>query len=279
MSAPRGAVEEHELHARLDGCLPPERRAAVDAYLAADPELQARLACYAKQQARLRAAFAEESSGPIPARLRLARLLVERRRRRTRRLAQLAASIVLLAIGGVGGWAARDAATALLPGPIASSAMARVVTADAIAAYRVFSVEIRHPVEVDATQQAQLVSWLSRRLGRRLIVPDLSTAGYQLMGGRLLPAEIGAAAQFMYQDGSKHRLTLYLRTGIGGDTAFRFAEKDGVDAFYWSDHGFGYALAARTDRQSLLRIAEIVYRETWEEGEKAKTPPASTPPR
>src|SRR6516162_2252336 len=33
------------------------------------------------------------------------------------------------------------------------------------------------------------------------------------------------------------RLTLCLRAGVGGDTAFRYHEKDGIGAFYWSDEG------------------------------------------
>ena len=80
------------------------------------------------------------------------------------------------------------------------------------------------------------------------------------MGGRLLPAEDGPAAQFMYENCTGERLTLYLRSGIG--------------AFYWSDEGFGYALAARADRGPLLRISEIVHQQTSPDGAKAKIPPA-----
>jgi anti-sigma factor RsiW len=272
MSAVPGAVEEHELHARLDGRLSPERAAEIDAYLATQPEVRARLQRYVEQQGLLRTAFAEETATSIPARLRVARLLAEQRRRRYQRFARIAAAVVLVVAGGIGGWAARDVATLLLPStnPVASNA--RTITADAIAAYKVFSVEIRHPVEVDVAQEAHLVQWLSKRLGQPLVVPDLSAAGFQLMGGRLLPAENGPAAQFMYEKG-KERVTLYLRTGIGGETAFRYSEKNGVGAFYWSDQGFGYALAAKADRDLLLRLSEIVYQQMSAEGAKAKLPP------
>ena len=272
MSARPGAIEEGELHARLDGRLPPERTAEIDAYLASHPEARARLQQYSEQQQRLRAAVAAETAGPIPARLRVTRLLAEQRRRRRRRFTQTAAAAALIIAGGVGGWAARDLTTARLLSTESAPSVARTITADAISAYRVFSVEVRHPVEVDVSHEANLVTWLSKRLGRKLIVPDLTAAGFQLMGGRLLPAEIGAAAQFMYQNG-KDRLTLYLRTGIGGETAFRYSEKNGVGAFYWSDQGFGYALAAKVDRETLLKIAEMVYRQTSGEGAKAKIPP------
>jgi anti-sigma factor RsiW len=277
VSAALGAVDENELHARIDGCLPPERATAVEAYLAAHPEARVRLAEYVEQQRGLRAALAAQTAGPIPARLRLARLVAEQRRRRHLRFARVAAAVALLMAGGVGGWAARDAATALLPPTGGTNSTARMITADAIAAHRVFAVEIRHPVEVDVAQETHLVQWLSKRLGRPLVVPDLSAAGFRLMGGRLLPAETGPAAQFMYESG-KERLTLYLRAGIGGETAFRYSEENGIGAFYWSDQGFGYALAAKADRNLLLRLAEIVYQQTTGDGAKAKIPPKTGKP-
>jgi anti-sigma factor RsiW len=43
-------VEEDQLHARIDGLLPPRRASAVDAYLAANPEAQARFSQYAKER-------------------------------------------------------------------------------------------------------------------------------------------------------------------------------------------------------------------------------------
>jgi anti-sigma factor RsiW len=130
----------------------------------------------------------------------------------------------------------------------------------------VYSPEVRHPVEVAASEQAHLVQWLSKRLGKPLAVPDLSVQGYQLMGGRLLPGDTGARAQFMYQDTSGIRLTLYLGaldTGpngtAGGETAFRFTDDGPVPRFYWVDQGFGYALAGPLPREALLALARVVH--------------------
>jgi anti-sigma factor RsiW len=273
---PGRPVEEDDLHARIDGQLPHERIEDVEAYLAAHPEEQARFSQYAQQRQALRAAFAAQASGPIPNRLRVAHLLAQQRRQGRRHLAQIAAAVCLIVVGGIGGWAARD-----FTGPVSSlppGAVARMITADAIAAYRTFSVEVRHPVEVDAGQEAHLVQWLSKRLGRQLVVPDLAAAGFRLMGGRLLPAEDGPAAQFMYENGNGERLTLYLRTRVGGETAFRYHEEGGIGAFYWSDEGFGYAIAAKADRDLLLRVAELVYQQTSPDGARAKIPPAPAKP-
>ncbi|MBV8336109.1 MAG: anti-sigma factor, partial [Alphaproteobacteria bacterium] len=170
-------VDEGDLHARIDGLLPRHSAAAFDDYLAANPEAQARFSQYAKQRQALRAAFAAQAGGPIPDRLRVARIREERRRRRHRRLVQIAAALGLLILGGVAGWAARDASGPILAS--ASGTAAGVITADAIAAHRTFSVEVRHPVEVNADQEAHLVQWLSKRLGRDLIVPDLASAGFK----------------------------------------------------------------------------------------------------
>lgn len=275
MSGVRGGVEEHELNALVDGRLPPERAAAVDAYLEANPEEKARLQQYSEQQQGLRTALAAQIDEPIPARLRLGRVLAAQRRRWHWQLGAVAAAIVLLVLGGIGGWAARDWNSGLSPASSQSARAAqteRAITADALAAHQVFSVEVRHPVEVDAAQEAHLVQWLSKRLGRALVVPNLASAGFQLMGGRLLPSEDGPAAQFMYQNGD-NRLTLYERADTAGETAFRYSQENGIGVFYWSDQDFGYAITAKMDRKGLLQLAEIVYHQLSGDAGKTKPPP------
>jgi anti-sigma factor RsiW len=232
---------------------------------------------YARQRGELRAAFAGSAEKPIPARLRVARLMEERRRRRHRQFARIAAAVALLVVGGVGGWAARDFLPAVTSS--ASAVLASSVFDDAIAAHRTFSVETRHPVEVGANEEAHLVQWLSKRLGHRLIVPDLGALGFQLMGGRLLPADSGPAAWFMYEDGKGTRLSCYyLVVDVVGETEFKFREQNGISAFYWVDDGLAYAIAANAPRDLLLKVANIVYQQNSSDGAKAKLPPAPGKP-
>ena len=255
-----GPTGDDELMAYVDGRLSPDRAKAVASYLAAHPEIRERLSQYADQRRALRAAFGERAEGPIPARLQLTRLIAERRRRRRRRFAEIAAAILLVALGGVGGWTARDFVPPHASPPSALAAGA--IMADALAAHRTFAVEVRHPVEVDAAQEAHLVQWLSKRLGRPLVVPDLSATGYRLMGGRLLPAGSGAAAQLMYENGTGDRLTVYVRPGVAGEASVYQHDKN-VGAFYRADEGLGCVIVGDTDRGALSRAAERVYEQTF----------------
>jgi len=171
------------------------------------------------------------------------------------------AAAALAAVAFSGGWlshAQREAA---------DSRVARTVppafVRDAVAAHVVYTPEVRHPVEVAAAQHDHLVQWLSKRLGAPLTVPSLDARGWSLVGGRLLPGADGARAQFMYQDASGARLTLYVADAgaQAGDTAFRFDSDGRIAAFYWVDGRFGYTLSSQTDRTTLLGLAEEVYRQ------------------
>ena len=88
--------------------------------------------------------------------------------------------------------------------------------------------------------------------------------GFELVGGRLLPGESGARAQFMYQNAAGLRITLYLGAlnGAGADeTAFRLYADGPVPAFYWLDQGFGYALSGSLGRDALLALATAVHQQ------------------
>jgi anti-sigma factor RsiW len=249
-------IGEDDLQALVDSRLPPERRAAVEAYLEANPDVAAQIASEREQREALRERLSAKAKEPVPSRLRVATLVAERRRRRARRLAALAASLAWLAVGGLAGWTAnewarRDAA-ASRPGSVAG---------EALAAHRTFAVEVAHPVEVSAAQEQHLVQWLSRRLGRPLLAPDLNGHGFRLMGGRLLPSDAGPAAQFMYENAPGTRVTLYVQAGASAETAFRFAQEGDIRAFFWVDDGLSYAIASALEREGLLAIAEAVHRQ------------------
>ena len=244
-------VIEAELHAYIDGLLPAERRAEIEAYLAAHPEDAQRTRAWREQNQALHTWFDPVLSEALPARLRRSTLL-----RRMPPALRYAAVAAWFALGGVTGWYVHAYNTA-------KSADSIAFAREAVIAHVVYSPEVRHPVEVGADQEAHLVAWLSKRLGATLKVPQLQRVGYQLVGGRLLPGNQGPVAQFMFQDGNGRRLTLYVRRGArdSSETAFRFAQERGVGVFYWLDGKFGYALSGEIDKAALLRVAEAVYQQ------------------
>ncbi|RCX30739.1 anti-sigma factor family protein [Thioalbus denitrificans] len=252
MSRNAPAVTEADLHAYVDGLLEPERLAVVEAYLAGQPAEAERLRAYRRIGRLLHQAYDPVLGEPVPAALTTGAL-----RPPARRWLQAAAAAALFGLGGLLGWT--------LHPPDAGSqaeAIARVLVRPAAVAHAVYSTEVRHPVEVGAEQEAHLTAWLTKRLGAEVRAPSLQAEGYDLVGGRLLPGEDGRpAAQFMYQDGSGRRLTLYLRTSQWDSkaTAFRYAETDGNGIFYWVDGPLGYALTGPADRAVLLRAAQAVH--------------------
>ena len=242
---------EAELQAYVDGRLPERRRLELEAYLAAHPDEAARLAAYRTQAGRLREVFAPVLDEPVPQRLALTFVP------RSSRMARVAMAFGWIAVGVAVGWpvhtfiASRTAQVAETP-----------IARRAAIAHVTYSPEVRHPVEVGADQESHLVAWLSKRLGARVRAPNLETAGYSLVGGRLLPGETGPVAQFMYQCKQGTRVTLYMRTEQPEheEKAFRYSDQGKVRVFYWMDRTFGYAVSSGDiGKDALFKVANTAY--------------------
>jgi anti-sigma factor RsiW len=242
-------VTEDELHAAADGRLTPERQAEIDAYLAGQPAAADRVGFYRRLNAELHSLYDFMLSEPIPD-----RLTVRPRPRNWRWLARVAAAAVLLiGIGAVSGWFARDRFAE-------REQPARTLADLAAYAHLVYASEVRHPFEVPGTEKDHLQAWLSKRLRHPVQVPDLTAVSYGLLGGRLLPAIDNVAGQLMYQNAAGNRVTLYfMRADNQRGTAFHYTVEDGVNVFYWHDDNFAYALASELPRQQLLAICNEVY--------------------
>jgi len=249
MSENPDSVSDMDLHAFVDGALDEARAGAVARHLEANPEAAARVAAYRAQNRALKALFDPMLAEPLPRQLALPTAS-----RRALHGRWAAAAAVLLVLGAGAGW---QAGSLTRPAAMATPA----VVHQAAVAHAVFTPQKRHPVEVGADEEAHLVGWLSKVLGAPLKAPRLAEVGYALVGGRLLSAADGPAAQFMYQDKDGDRMTLYVVTDPRqkGKTAFRYAEDKGVAVFYWIDGPLGYALAGKMTRAELLKIADVVY--------------------
>ncbi len=248
MSAPAASpFDENDIQAYVDGRLDPARLAALEAWLSGMPEEQARIGALKQDRAALATAYGPIAAEPLSSRLAGALAAPPPFWRRA------AAAVAIFAIGAAAGWAGN---AFLLPPPMSQADIIK----EAIGAHRVFIPEVRHPVEVGANEEAHLVQWLSRRLGKPLKAPDLSKAGFKLVGGRLLADQGKPAALFMYENAGGQRITIHAIGGDGGSpTAFRYREIDGFAAFYWIDAGLSYAVIGRLQRDKLLEVARLAY--------------------
>ena len=252
MNAQTSPIGDADLHAYVDGELDPTRRAEVEAWLADHADDGAKVEAWKGKIAALHAHFdgvlAEPLSEPLQSTVR-----GDRTGRAAPVWMRIAAAVALFAAGAASGWSAKDWRGA-------SDAAAVQFAQRALGAHVVYMPERRHAVEVKANEEKHLVAWLSKRLGHAVRAPGLTEAGFELVGGRMLPDAGRPAAQFMYEDGGGQRVMLYVRSGRPDtDTAFRFVSEEGVGAFYWVDGPLGYALTGKVPRPDLLRLARLVY--------------------
>lgn len=247
-------ITEDDLHAYVDRVLEPERQAEVAAYLDEHPDVSRRVSAFSDQRSLLRAALAPIADEPLPPQLDLSRMIESRRRRRPTAWWAIAA-MLMLSLGGVGGWVMRGS---LQASPVGLAALAQ----EAADSYKVYAPDRVRPVEMRAADSAQLVQWVSNRLKQPVKLPDLTGSGYRLMGGRLIATSHGPAAMFMYDDDRGDRVVVLTRP-MKSEQSAPMAPHSGGDlsGFAWADGGMGYSLVGQAAAEALKPIANEVRRQ------------------
>jgi anti-sigma factor RsiW len=247
-------ISEDDLNAFVDQQLDAKRHAEVAAYLESHPEVAARVADYRAQRDMLRRAFTPIADEPVPSRLDVARMAETRRSRRTPAW-WAAAAVMLVCMGGVGGWSLR----AMTEAPTAGISALALEAADS---YTVFAPDQAHPVEFGASDRERLLHWVSERLGRMVAVPDLTPSGYRFMGGRVVATAHGPAALFMYDNSSGARLVVLTRPmSVDKNAPMARLAKGPVRGYAWSRDGLGYSLVGEAASETLHPIANEVRRQ------------------
>jgi anti-sigma factor RsiW len=244
------ALTDELLHAYVDNALTDEERREVEGWIAEDADAARRVRAYLEQNLGLHALY-----DPVLTEAHALDLRPPRRAANASQWLALAATLVL-GIGLGFGWRSWQGGSS---GPVS-------IARDAALAHVAYVPEVRHPVEVSAAEEKHLVAWLSKRLDAPLRTPSLTSFGYQLLGGRLLPPtssrDPAPLALLMYENPQGKRLSLLVkRQANNAETSFRFSEDQGARVFYWIDGPFGYALAGDIARDELQAIARGVYQQ------------------
>jgi anti-sigma factor RsiW len=237
------------LHAYADGEIAGQESRALDERLAGDPEARAKVEAWRRQKALLKEAFDPVLDETVPAQIKAA---LRHRRGFSLSPYAIAAALALLLIGAGAGWFSS----------LQVNAPQAMQFADlAIEAHEIYTREQRHAVEVAANDSEHLTSWLSKRIGQKLVVPDLTARGYTFMGGRLLAAGTQPAAQLMYEDQAKRRITIFLTANeAGAESKFIVEERHGITACYWLDGPLGFVIAGEMGRDDIMALAQMVYK-------------------
>ena len=232
--------DEHDLQAYVDGQLDDDARAAVERYLALHPESAEQVKQWQQDAQRLRAALeGVRMPGANPA-LDPVALRARRAERARMRFAMAASFVFCIGLGTFGGWQARgwNAAPPIAP------------MSDAVEAYRMMVVDQTAKVDYRPTSAGDLQGWLTRRVGASAKLPDLSTAGFRPVGGRLFATDSGAtAAMVLYEDDAGRTLSFYLRPAESEHRLLPAGQRvDGsLLARYGSVRGLNFAVVGPAD--------------------------------
>ncbi|MDJ0638266.1 MAG: anti-sigma factor [Paracoccaceae bacterium] len=246
-------TNEEKLSAYLDGELSEADALAMEAAIAADPGLQEELEAIMMADAVAKEAFAEMVQEPVPAALAKAvkkapMAGVANAPSAPSWWSTIAASLVFLLIGGVGGYFAGQST--------GDVQVARGWLNDIADYHAVYASQGRHLVEVSADETDHIQTWLSNTVGADVRVPDLSGNGLTFEGARLLVAVGKPVAQLMFRDGDGKVVALCLIQSNAPQDGFAERSLNGFDMVTWGGTQANFVVVGDEGRGDLGEIAK-----------------------
>ncbi|CAI8803074.1 anti-sigma factor family protein [Pseudomonas serboccidentalis] len=234
---------ERDLHAYVDHQLSEADRRVLDAWLANHPDAAAQVRAWQQDAQQLRAALGGALQQPANPELDPALIRQRLKRQSHRRLASAAVLLIAVGIGGFSGWQAREMTL------VRSSVLPMT---DALQAYRLIAQQGILPADYKVDTDGDMQRWLDRYFTQASRLPDLKSAGFEPVSGRLLSTDEGPAAMVMYEDRSGHKVSFYVRPPGPKNTFLpRGSRSDGdLQADYWSGGGYNYAMVSPVDTPS-----------------------------
>lgn len=255
------ALPDPELMAYVDGALPPEEMAQVQARIMADPELRVRVDAWTRQRDLIAAAARAADERPVDLRIvalerELARRLQKRRWRmalHAPRLRQIAASLVIFAAGWGTHAMVQSSGTMLAsayPGYVEAALLTHSAEARPVATQVSFGSD-----EIEAA-----LAWMSEQMQLQIDSPRLDRLGYQVISARLDTSGTLPVAHFIYRDTEGETVTVSVAPHPRGTPAIplRVTRAGSQALAYWSDGAYDYSVVAATDLGMMTTLAAAV---------------------
>jgi anti-sigma factor RsiW len=260
-------LDEETLNAYADGELDDDECARVATALASDADARMRLAAIRRVSLLGRAAVEGIARDGVPDRLRERVWPLEPAPARAGLgpgwTAAAWSTALSLALGlGIGAWLMRPGEA-----PLPALAVEPVVWHQQAAWHHGLAAERQarlQPLSLDLEhrQAAPLQGALIERLGRPVVVPDLSGFGLDLVGARLLVERLQPLAQVFYQDPAGNLISLLVALDTGPDAPPRFQRVEQTPVLSWREGGTAYVLVGETGRERLQGLAIAVSEQT-----------------
>lgn len=243
-----------KLGAYVDGELNPSDRSEIEALIASDPSVASEVEALLGLNDDLKSAFDSLLDKPVPEDIRLPTAPPMPANDNRAPIFSLAASLLLGAVIGAG------LAWSWLQGAAQQSvqiAAARSWLGEVAEYHQVYARQERHLVEVPASEKDHIEDWLGKEIGVEFQVPDLSSAGWEFQGARLLVAAGKPVAQLLYTNSEGQVIALCALHNVTGEPASVTPRSFGdVHMATWKDQDGSFAIIG-DDQAQLPALANL----------------------
>jgi anti-sigma factor RsiW len=147
------------------------------------------------------------------------------------------------------GSALSAAAAALLMIAVIRSDQDQAIVSDVVSAH-LRSLQADHLTEVQTGDQHGVKPWFSDRLGVAPPVPDLTSQGFNLIGGRIDYVLGKAVAAIVYRR-SDHVINLFVAQGAEAEQSARVETMQGFNVELWSEKGLNLCAVGDVSAEEL----------------------------
>ncbi len=265
MSGPKDTetslADDLDLMAYVDGTLPPEKMAEIEARLAHDADARDAVAQWRHHDNLIRqvASAAEHQ----PASLQIATLerelaaRLKARRWRARLLVpslqRIAASVLIFAAG----WAAHGYFAS--PGSFLATAHPQFVDPTVLGHYGYKQAAFER-ARFDAADMDSALDWMSEQMQAKIDSPRLARLGYEVESARLMVDDDIPIAMFYFRNAEDERVTVSMTPRQSDQPAYRLRVVNMAEdnIAYWSSDAMHYTVVANVERGRLTTIAAAV---------------------